>query len=143
MRGRQCREDRPRHPEDHRVQVDQENHRDHSMLTSPAQTLGNGSESGRRATTLRRHRSQLHDRVHRNGEGHGVGRVRGLESCGGDDNACEQRPYRAAQLEGQLIQRLGRGDAVSRQQPWNEGRASRLVDREKCALQSDHGVKQP
>ena len=143
MGGRQRGEQRPRHAENHCVEVHQKRHRNHRLVPHPPQPLGDRGEPGARAAAVRWHGAQPGNGVERASERRRVDGVGGLEAGGRDDDAGEQRSDCARELKRHLSEGGRRWHPVRPEQSRDERHPSRLVDRKEAGLQRDQQVEQP
>jgi len=136
-------EQRPRHAEHHRDDVDHEGHEQHLAGEEEAQPFHDAGEPRSAAAALGRHRGQGQHRRDRGGEGHRIQSVRGTEAERADEEAGEQWPTGQADVELDLPQRVPGRQQLLGQQPRHEGRPRRRVEREQAGLGSHDRVQQP
>jgi len=81
-----------RHPEDHRVRVDEEHPEQDLLLTREAEALGDGLPAGALGVMGRPERREQPDRPQRGGERRCVEQIRAGQAERGDEEAAERRP---------------------------------------------------
>ena len=111
------REERPRHPEDHRVQVDDERREQHRRRAGEREALPDRSPPAPRRSAARRwHRPHPEDRQERNREPRDGGHVDGRDAERRQEDARERRPAERRELADDLVQRQGGRQVVSADQ---------------------------
>ena len=141
------REQRPRHTEDHRDEVDDERHQHNGVTREVGEPVPDRAEPPARrpadAGVSGRHRTQPHGRPNRRGAGDRVEQVQRGQVHPAQQHPGQQRPDDRAELHHGHVQRVGGGQLIAGQHPRNRRRAGRRVDREERLLHGEQTQHNP
>ena len=137
------REQRARHAEDHRDDVDDERHHQHRLGPQVAEAVDDRADAGRDRRAHHRQRRQADDGAEGREERDRVEQVEPGEADQRDQRAADERTGDAAGLHDGHVERVGRGQQLLVEDPRQQRGPGRLVDGEEGLLHGEEAQQQP
>lgn len=141
-------EERPRHAEDHRDQVDDEAHEQHRVQAQVAQAVDHGRQphpprAGAGVGAVRRQGRQPEHRPEGGEQAERIHGIQGRETEDRDQRAAHERAADRAELHDRHVEGVAGGQLVGGDEPREHRRPGRLVDGEAGLLEREDREQHP